>query len=121
MKPAHYNYVSSFAQGEWPLGATSGEERSGNTMGGSAGVLPLSRGIEVFMIARNYDMIDRGPLRRSRENKRIAGVVGGLAHFFGIDPTVARVGYVLLSVLSAGFPGILVYILLWVIIPVEEY
>jgi len=47
----------------------------------------------------------------------IAGVVGGLAESFGIDPTLARVGFVLVSVLSAAFPGILVYALLWLILP----
>ena len=47
----------------------------------------------------------------------IAGVVGGLAERFGIDPTLLRVIYVVGSVVSAAFPGILVYLLLWVLIP----
>jgi phage shock protein C len=47
----------------------------------------------------------------------IAGVLGGLARYFNFDPTMARVLYVVLSVVSVGFPGILVYILLWVIMP----
>lgn len=47
----------------------------------------------------------------------IAGVVGGLAKYFGIDPTMARVLYVVGSVVSAAFPGILVYVLLWAIVP----
>ena len=58
-----------------------------------------------------------GPLRRSRSNRMIAGVVGGLAEHFGIDPTLARVLYVIGSIVSAAFPGILVYVLLWAIIP----
>ena len=58
-----------------------------------------------------------GPLRRSRSNRMIAGVVGGLAEHFGIDPTLARVLYVVGSIVSAAFPGILVYVLLWAIIP----
>lgn len=58
-----------------------------------------------------------GPLRRSRSNRMIAGVVGGLAEHFGIDPTTARVLYVVASIVSAAFPGILVYVLLWAIIP----
>lgn len=58
-----------------------------------------------------------GPLRRSRSNRMIAGVVGGLAEHFGIDPTLARVLYVVGSIISAAFPGILVYVLLWAIIP----
>ena len=59
----------------------------------------------------------RRPLRRSTEDRMIAGVVGGLARYLGIDPTMARVGFVILSILSAAFPGLLVYIALWVIIP----
>jgi phage shock protein C len=47
----------------------------------------------------------------------IAGVCGGLAEYFDLDPTLVRVGYVLLSVLSAGFPGLLVYIVLAIIMP----
>lgn len=59
----------------------------------------------------------KSPLRRSRSNRLIAGVVGGLAKYFGIDPTLARVIYVVGSVVSVAFPGILVYILLWAIVP----
>ena len=47
----------------------------------------------------------------------IAGVVGGLAHYFGIDPTLARVLYVVGSIVSAAFPGILVYVILWILVP----
>ncbi len=61
-----------------------------------------------------------GRLRRSRSNKMIAGVVGGLANYFGFDPTMARILFVLLSIVSIAFPGILVYILLWVIMPEGE-
>lgn len=62
----------------------------------------------------------RAPLRRSTTDRLIAGVVGGLARYFRIDPALARVGFVLVSVLSAAFPGILVYIVLWVLIPEES-
>jgi phage shock protein C len=54
-------------------------------------------------------------------NRWIAGVCGGLGEYFGLDPTAVRVGYVLLSVLSAGFPGILVYLIMWILIPEREY
>ena len=57
------------------------------------------------------------PLRRSRTNRMIAGVVGGLAEHFRIDPTLLRVIYVVGSIVSAAFPGALVYLLLWVLIP----
>ena len=59
-------------------------------------------------------------LRRSRKDRIIAGVIGGLADYLGLDPTLSRVVYVLISVFSAAFPGILVYILLWILIPPEE-
>jgi phage shock protein PspC (stress-responsive transcriptional regulator) len=59
-------------------------------------------------------------LRRSRDNTMIAGVVGGLANYFGLDVTLFRVIFVLVSVFSAAFPGILVYLILWVLVPKEE-
>ena len=62
---------------------------------------------------------DDGRLRRSNSNKMIAGVLGGLARYFGFDPTLARVLYVILSVVSVGFPGIFVYIILRIIMPQE--
>ncbi len=58
-----------------------------------------------------------GPLRRSTHNRMIAGVCAGLAEHFGLDPTLLRVVYVLVSLLSAAFPGLLVYIVLWLVIP----
>lgn len=61
------------------------------------------------------------PLRRSRSNRMIGGVVAGLAKYFGMDVTLTRVLYVVISVCSAAFPGILVYILFWVLTPEEEY
>jgi phage shock protein C len=57
--------------------------------------------------------------KRSR-NKMIAGVCGGIAEYFNWDPTIVRVGYVLLSVISAAFPGILVYVILWIVMPPPE-
>ena len=47
----------------------------------------------------------------------IAGVCGGLANWLGWDPTLVRVLYVVVSVVSAAFPGILVYLVLWVVMP----
>ena len=57
------------------------------------------------------------PLRRSRSNRMIAGVCAGLARWLGWDPTLVRVAYVLVSIFSAAFPGILVYIILWIVMP----
>jgi phage shock protein PspC (stress-responsive transcriptional regulator) len=55
-------------------------------------------------------------LKRSK-NGMIAGVCAGIAEWQGWDPTIVRIVYVLISVLSAAFPGILVYIILWIIMP----
>jgi phage shock protein C len=58
--------------------------------------------------------------RLTRSNDRIiAGVCSGIADYFGFDPAITRLGYVLLSLLSAAFPGILVYIILWIVMPVK--
>ncbi len=58
-------------------------------------------------------------LRRSK-NQMISGVCAGIAEYFNMDPTIIRIAYVLLSVLSVGFPGIIVYIILMLIMPVEN-
>ena len=57
------------------------------------------------------------PLQRSRENRKIAGVCGGIAEWLGWDPTVVRVLYIIVSICSVAFPGILVYIILWLVMP----
>lgn len=58
-------------------------------------------------------------LRRSREKRMLAGVIGGLSERYGLNVTMLRVVYVVVSILSAAFPGILVYLLLWIIVPLE--
>ena len=59
-------------------------------------------------------------LTRSNRNKMIAGVCGGLAEYLSVDPTVMRVLYVLVSVMSAAFPGIIAYIVLMFLMPPPE-
>ena len=56
-------------------------------------------------------------LYRSTSNKMLAGVCGGIAEYFNVDPTIIRLAYVLLSVFTAAFPGIIVYILAMIISP----
>ena len=58
-------------------------------------------------------------LTRSRNERMLAGVCGGIAEYFDIDPTLVRVGYVFLSLISAAFPGVFVYILLAFLMPQE--
>jgi phage shock protein C len=59
-------------------------------------------------------------LTRSNRDKMIAGVCGGLAEYLDMDPTVVRVLYVLVSILSAAFPGILAYVVLMFLMPPPE-
>lgn len=59
------------------------------------------------------------PLRRSRHDRVMAGVCGGIAKWLGWDPTAVRVIYVLVSLISAAFPGIIAYIVLWFVMPEE--
>lgn len=55
-------------------------------------------------------------LRRS-SNKMFAGVCAGIAEYFDLDVTLVRIGYTLVSIFSAGFPGLLIYIILILIMP----
>ena len=57
------------------------------------------------------------PLHRSTSDKIIAGVCGGIAEWLGWGSTTVRVLYVLISILSVAFPGILVYLILWFLMP----
>jgi phage shock protein C len=57
-------------------------------------------------------------LRRSRRNRIIAGVCGGLGEFFGISATWFRLAF-LLALLPGGIPGFLLYLIMWIIVPNE--
>ncbi len=50
-------------------------------------------------------------------NKILGGVCGGIAERFNMDPTVVRIIYLILSIISAAFPGTIVYIILWIVMP----
>jgi phage shock protein C len=50
-------------------------------------------------------------------NKVLAGVCGGIAEYFEIDPTLVRVAYAALTIFSAGFPGVLLYIVMLILMP----
>ena len=60
------------------------------------------------------------PLRRVRQGAMIAGVCGGLARWLGWDVTIVRLLYIIVTVASVGFPGIITYLLLWLIMPRDE-
>jgi phage shock protein C len=55
-------------------------------------------------------------LRRSRGNRWIAGVCGGLGQFFGIGAGWFRLGFVI-ALIPGGIPGILLYLILWIVVP----
>jgi phage shock protein C len=58
-----------------------------------------------------------GQVLRRSSNKMIAGVCAGIAEYFGWEITLFRVVFVVVSILSVAFPGILVYLVLWVVMP----
>jgi len=59
-------------------------------------------------------------LARSRNDRMFAGVCGGIAEYFGWTPWMVRFVYVLVSILSAAFPGILIYLLLWLLVTKQD-
>lgn len=60
----------------------------------------------------------RAPLRRSRSDRVLGGVCGGLGEFFGLRPLWFRILFVILGI-PGGLPGLIPYLLLWLIIPEE--
>ena len=59
-------------------------------------------------------------LARSKTDKMLGGVCGGIAEYFGWPSWVVRFVYVVVSILSAAFPGILIYLLLWLLMPFKQ-
>ncbi len=64
-------------------------------------------------------MTDPRLFARSRNDRMIAGVLGGIAHRYRWSPAILRIAYVLVSIASIAFPGILVYLILWLLMPEE--
>ncbi|MEM7627589.1 MAG: PspC domain-containing protein [Planctomycetota bacterium] len=60
-------------------------------------------------------------LTRTNQNAILGGVCAGTARWLGWDPTLVRITYVLVSIFSAAFPGILTYLILWIIMPLDEH
>lgn len=56
-------------------------------------------------------------LYRSRTNRQISGVAGGLGEYFGVDPTLVRLAFVVFALM--GGPGLLLYIILAIVVPEE--
>lgn len=55
-------------------------------------------------------------LRRSRDDRIIAGVCGGLGEFFGLNPWIFRIAF-LIALMPGGIPGLLPYLIMWIVIP----
>jgi phage shock protein C len=62
---------------------------------------------------------DRKRLYRSRKDRKIFGVLGGIAGYFGLDPSLVRIGYVLMTFFTLVVPGVLLYWLMYFIVPLE--
>jgi phage shock protein PspC (stress-responsive transcriptional regulator) len=78
--------------------------------------LPL-RFLDWATRSKEPSMATTTALSRSLNDRMIAGVVGGIARRFGWSSTLLRVLFVIVSIASAAFPGILVYLILWLLIP----
>ena len=61
--------------------------------------------------------MDYKRLYRSNRDAMLGGVAGGLGEYFNLDPTIVRLLFVLLALVTAVFPMLLVYLILWIIMP----
>lgn len=64
-------------------------------------------------------MANERRLKKSQYDKKLAGVCGGFAEYIGCDSTMVRLIYVCISLFTAGFPGLLVYLIACIIMPNE--
>lgn len=58
---------------------------------------------------------------RSSNDKLLGGVCAGLAEYFDFDPVLVRIAYAFLTIFSAGFPGLLLYVVMWIVMPEKKY
>ena len=70
--------------------------------------------------AKGACSMSNNPLVRSPQNRLLGGVCGGIAQWLGWDATAVRILYVVVSVVSAAFPGVIVYLALWLLMPAEK-
>lgn len=59
-------------------------------------------------------------LYRSEDDKKLAGVCGGVAEYYDVDPTLVRVGYVVLTFVTGILPGMIAYIIIAAIMPTKS-
>jgi len=60
-------------------------------------------------------------LTRSRKDKMVAGICGGIADYMAVDPTIVRLVFALATFFTVVFPGILIYLIMWIVVPKEMY
>ncbi len=60
-------------------------------------------------------------LTRSRSDRMLAGVCGGIADYLIVDPTVVRLVFALATFFTVVFPGVLIYLVMWIIVPKDKY
>lgn len=65
----------------------------------------------------SYDINHMKKLTRSKTNKTIAGVLGGIGEYFNVDPVLIRVLFVFSTLISGLFPGIIAYIIACILVP----
>ncbi len=65
------------------------------------------------------EILEPKRLMRSRKDRMIAGVCGGLANYMAVDPTIVRLVFALATFFTFVGPGILIYFVMWIIIPKE--
>jgi len=58
-------------------------------------------------------------LKRSRSDRMLAGICGGIANYMMVDPSIIRLVFVLATFFTALFPGILIYFIMWIVVPKE--
>ena len=58
-------------------------------------------------------------LYRRRKGRKLLGVLGGLADFFGLDPSLVRIAYLIITFFTLGIPGFVLYMTMVFIVPVE--
>ena len=66
-----------------------------------------------------YDSPKR--LKRSRNDRMLAGVCGGIADYMLVDPTIVRLVFALATFFTVVFPGVLIYLIMWIVVPKERY
>ncbi len=64
--------------------------------------------------------MEKKRLYRDEKNGKIGGVCQGLAEYFGIDPTIVRVVFLLLLFLPSRIPIVLIYLILWIVLPEKK-